>query len=213
MKILIVVPTFENIYPDTFKAIYDLDKGNNEVLFEYVRGYDVATARNRATSKAFELGADYLLMIDNDVVIPKHGLTSMLSRGKDVVLGLYARRDNDNVYHGRTCIYKLYDEKGEAYYDYPTESGYTAEEVAQLKESGAAVRVHGGGLGCALIKMDVFNRISWPWFKWVIYEDGHGTLSEDLYFCEQCRMAGINIFTDPQVTCGHMLRHVQDVFE
>ena len=34
-KILIAVPTFENIYPDTFKSIYDLDKGDNEVIFNY----------------------------------------------------------------------------------------------------------------------------------------------------------------------------------
>ena len=26
MKILIAVPTYENIYPDTFKSIYDLDE-------------------------------------------------------------------------------------------------------------------------------------------------------------------------------------------
>ena len=37
MDILIAVPTFENIYPDTFKSIYDLDKGDNNVSFEFVR--------------------------------------------------------------------------------------------------------------------------------------------------------------------------------
>ena len=46
MKILIAVPTFETIYPDTYKSIFDLDKGDHEVLFEFVRGYDCATARN-----------------------------------------------------------------------------------------------------------------------------------------------------------------------
>ena len=30
MKILIAVPTFENIYPDTFKAIYDLDVSGHD---------------------------------------------------------------------------------------------------------------------------------------------------------------------------------------
>ena len=47
MKILIAVPTFESIFPDTYKSIFDMDKGGHEVLWEFVRGYDCATARNR----------------------------------------------------------------------------------------------------------------------------------------------------------------------
>ena len=46
MKILIAVPTYENIYPDVFKAIYDLDKGDNDVDFQFFLGYTVAKARN-----------------------------------------------------------------------------------------------------------------------------------------------------------------------
>ena len=38
MKILIAVPTFENIYPDTFKSIYDLDKAGHDLGFEFVEG-------------------------------------------------------------------------------------------------------------------------------------------------------------------------------
>ena len=51
-RVLIVVPTFENITPDTYKALWDMDKGENEVLFEFVRGYDCAAARNKAAKKA-----------------------------------------------------------------------------------------------------------------------------------------------------------------
>ena len=74
-KILIAVPTFENIYPDTFKSIYDLDKGDNEVIFNFVRGYDCATARNNIILEAKRIKADYVLMVDNDMVIPPFTLT------------------------------------------------------------------------------------------------------------------------------------------
>ena len=30
-RILIAVPTFETIYPDTYKSIWDLDKGGHEI--------------------------------------------------------------------------------------------------------------------------------------------------------------------------------------
>ena len=209
MKILIAVPTFENIYPDTFKSIYDLDTSGHEVSFEFVRGYDCATARNNIARLALDKKADYVLMVDNDVVLPKDALINLLDDPKDVCLGFYAHRDADNIYRGRTCVCKLQKETGARYFNYPLESEYTGKELAELKESGEyKVRIHGGGMGCALIRTDVFRKIKYPWYDWVNYE-GKGTLSEDLYFCEQCKSNSILVYMDTRVNCGHMLRHVQ----
>lgn len=209
MKILIAVPTFENIYPDTFKSIYDLDVSGHDVAFEFVRGYDCATARNRIARIALDRGVDYVLMVDNDVVLPKDALVNLLDDPKDVCLGIYAHRDTDNIYRGRTCVCKLLTENGTRYKNYPLESEYTAEEIDSLKDKGEyKVRIHGGGMGCAFIKTDVFERTKYPWYDWANYKDG-GMLSEDLYFCENCRKNSIPIFTDTRVKCGHLLRHIQ----
>lgn len=205
MKILIAVPTFETIYPDTYKSIFDLDKAGHEVLFEYVRGYDCATARNSIAQMAMNLGTDYVLMVDNDVVLPRDALINLLDDPKDVCLGYYAHRDTDNVYRGRTCVCKL------GWYNYPLESEYTAAELDELRDQGSFKQeIHGGGMGCALIRTDVFRRLRYPWYDWVNYADDHrGMLSEDLYFCEQCKNNQIRIYTDTRVGCGHMLRRVQ----
>lgn len=210
-RILIAVPTFETIYPDTYKSIWDADKGGHEVLFDFVRGYDVATARNRIAQRALDLQTDYVLMVDNDVVLPKDALITLMDGAKDVNLGYYAHRGNDNLYHGRTCICKLKDENGNEYYHYPLESEYTAKEVRELADSGTTkIEIHGGGMGCALIRTDVFRRVSYPWYDWVNYGDANrGMLSEDLYFCELCRNSYIPIYADTRVGCGHLLRHVQ----
>lgn len=208
-RVLIAVPTFENIYPDTFKAIYDIDRCENEVLFEFVRGYDCATARNKIAQKAIDMDTDYVLMVDNDVVIPKDSLSNLLSNDKDVCLGYYAHRGPDNVYSGRSCICRLYNSNGIAYFNYPLESEYTAEELKAMADKGEyAIKIHGGGMGCALIKTDVFRVLKYPWYDWVNYES-KGMLSEDLYFCEACRKADIKIYADTRVNCGHMLRHIQ----
>jgi len=211
MKILIAVPTFENIYPDTFKSIYDLDKGDHEVLFEYVRGYDCATARNKIAQRAIDLGTDYVLMVDNDVVLPKDALLLLLEDPKRVCIGYYAHRDTDNIYRGRTCACKLKDSHGQAYFNYPLDSEYTAGEMKALKDAGEKkIRIHGGGMGCALIKTEVFTTLSYPWYDWVNYGDAHrGMLSEDLYFCELCKQKKIYMYTDVRVGCGHILRRVQ----
>lgn len=213
MKILIAVPTFENIYPDTFKAIYDLDVSGYDVEFEYVRGYDVATARNRIAQMAIDKNVDYVLMVDNDVVIPGDALNNFLENPKDVCLGYYAHRDNDNIYRGRTCVCKLQTETGSRWHNYPLESQYTAEELLDLrKKQKYKIKIHGGGMGCAFIKTSVFEKIEYPWFDWVNYKDEQrGMLSEDLYFCEQCKKNSILIYTDTRISCGHMLRHIQVV--
>ena len=211
MRILVAVPTFETIYADTYKSIWDLDKGGHEVLFESVRGYDVATARNRIAQKAMDLNADFLLSVDNDVVLPKNTLTLLLEDAKEVCLGFYAHRNADNRYNGRTCICKLKDENGNEYYHYPLESEYTVTEMADMAESGESkIAVHGGGMGCSLIRTDVFRRLSYPWYDWVNYGDANrGMLSEDLYFCALCRTAGIQIYADVRAGCGHMFRYIQ----
>lgn len=211
MKILVAVPTFENITPDTFKSIYGLERGGHECIFEFVRGYDCATARNRIAQMSIDKGVDYVLMVDNDVVLPKDVLLNMLEDAKEVCLGYYAHRNANNIYTGRVLACKLKDERGDLYFNYPLESEYTAEEMKQLIESGNyKVQIHGGGMGCALIKTDVFRRLKYPWYDWVNYADAHrGMLSEDLYFCEHCKNNGIPIYTDTRAGCGHLLRRIQ----
>ena len=144
-------------------------------------------------------------MVDNDVVLPKETIKWMLDEPVDVCLGYYAHRGADNLYTGRVSICKL------GWYNYPLESEYTAEEMDTYKRNGEKkLKIHGGGMGCAFINVDVFRRTAYPWYDWVNYaDDNRGMLSEDLFFCEKCRLMFIDIHTDARVGCGHMLRHVQ----
>lgn len=199
-RVLVAVPTFENIYPDTFKALWDMDKGGNEVGFEFVRGYDCATARNNIVKRALDAGADYLMMVDNDVTVPREALVNLMEHGVDVVMGYYAHRNGANDATTCTNVCK----RGELNYTMQ----YTGGELAAYRNNGEyLVRVHGGGMGCILIRCSALRRMSYPYYKWVDYGNG-GMLSEDLYFCEQCRMEGIKIYVDTRVSCGHMFRQL-----
>jgi hypothetical protein len=92
--------------------------------------------------------------------------------------------------------------------DYVRQDAYTAEELRELRESGAyKVQIRGSGLACALIHRDVFEEIIYPWFKWVLYDNG-SQLSVDLSFCEQFNSVARPIFVDTRVTCGHLMRHI-----
>lgn len=199
-RVLIAIPTFENIYPDTFKALWDMDKGGHDVGFEFVRGYDCATARNNIVKRALDADADYLMMVDNDVTVPRDALVNLMEHGVDVVMGYYAHRNGANDATTRTNVCK----RGELNYTMQ----YTGGELAAYRNNGEyLVRVHGGGMGCILIRCSALARMQYPYYKWVDYGNG-GMLSEDLYFCEQCRMAGIKVYADTRVSCGHMFRQL-----
>ena len=146
--------------------------------------------------------ADYVLMVDNDVILQGDTLRNLLEQPVDVCLGFYAHRWG-NVYNGRTNVCRL----GE--YNYT--DMYSVEELRQLRESGVyREQIHGGGLGCALIKTDVFNRIAFPYFKWTHYQDGN-VLGEDLNFCERCKEQNIPIYVDTRVGCQHLFRNYKGV--
>lgn len=210
MRVLIAVPTFENITPATFKALWDMDKGGHDVDFETVRGYDCATARNRIAQMSLDGKYDRLLMVDNDVTPPRDALVNLLSHNVEFVSGFYLHRNADNMPSERTCVCRLEKPDGTPYFNYPLESEYTGGELAEMRERGEhLVKIHGGGMGCAMVDVDVFRRLRYPWFDWVNYHDAkRGMLSEDLYFCEAMRQAGIARHVDTRVACGHLFRRI-----
>lgn len=209
MKILIAVPTFESIYPDTFKSIYQLDKAGHDVDFDFIRGYDVARARNCIACAMLEGGYDYVLMVDNDEVLPKDALVNLLeseqsySLGHCMVVGYCLSRPATQMnVSGRTTAFKFGGKS------YVVEDAYTAEEIKSLCDSGVKkMQIRGSGLGCALIHREVFEKMTYPYFMWKEY--GNKTqLSEDLYFCGKFREIAKPIFLDTRVACGHMMRHI-----
>ena len=192
-KILIAIPTFENIMPETFKSIYDIDSCGNELSFEFVKGYDCARARNEIVRLALEGGFDYIFMVDADMYVPKDTLQKLLEYPTEICLGLCPRK---NTKVGKTCIYKI----GQINY----EDAYTYHDLPKKDR----VMVHGGGLACALIKTSIFKNLTYPWFRYVTYQDG-SELSEDLYFCLQAEANGYKIYVDTRVRCGHATRYFQ----
>lgn len=145
-------------------------------------------------------------MVDNDVKLPKDALLNLMEGNPLVCCGYYAHRDTAQKKGelNKTCACIL---DGEISYTHQ----YTMDDMKRLREEGVTrERIHGGGLGCALITTDIFKKMTYPWFDWANYSNGK-MLSEDLYFCERCKIAGIPIYVDPRVGCGHLIRTMQEV--
>lgn len=203
MKIFIAVPTtpFGGIHPECYKSIYGLDRCGQWVVFDYQSGYDCATARNRIARQAIAEGADFVLMVDSDTVLPGDTLRLMLETPVDVLAACCPCRPASNVFDGRVNATRL----GE--YDYT--DFYTVPDLDALVARGVTREpIHGCGFGATMVRTELFGRLDWPWFKWAEYGNG-ACLSEDLSFCERCKDAGVPVFLDPRIRCGHVMRKTE----
>lgn len=199
-KIVVIVPTFENIYPDTMKCIWDLKKpGDYELDFDFVRGYSVDRARNMGVQRAMKLGGTHILFVDNDMTFDPDFLDKLAEHDQPVVMGYYDHRSWDpKDDRQRTNLCKL------GQFNYLEQ--VTPEEVSEANKEGYdLIQVKGGGLGFALIDLQIFSEFKYPWFDFIEYVDGN-VLSEDLYFSEQCKWLGIPIYADTRCYCGHIFR-------
>lgn len=203
-KVMVTVPCYENIFPDTMKCIWDIGRradGRYDIDFGYVRGYTVDMARNLCVHEAKVAKATHILFVDNDMTFGPDYLDMLLEHDLEVVMGYYDHRpQHENDREQRTNLCKL----GQLSY---MEQIVNDEIAEALDEGYDLVQVKGGGLGFALVKMDVFDRFVYPYFTWTNYGNGQ-CLSEDLYFAEQCERAGIPIYADTRCYCGHIFREV-----
>ena len=188
MKILIAVPTFESIRPETFKSIYGLQRMGHTLLFDYVKGYDCARARNLIVRECLDDGFDAVLMIDSDIVVPSNAIQYLTEGDCPVVLGTYPRKGTSDGSEIFLPSDKDYQEENRVKFADMPHGRFTAK---------------GGGFGCAFVRREALERMTYPWFQYTQYDDGD-ILSEDLYFCSKAASAGLAIEADGRVRCGHI---------
>lgn len=182
--------------PECFKAIYDLDKCGHDVDFEFVKGYDCAKARSTICRKAIDGNYDYVLMVDADTLIPHDALKHLLDPPADVVLGCCPRKNSKDR---MTVLYPLKTN--------PLRKGFK-NALSYDDLTTPRIRLKGGGMACAMIKVESLSRLNYPFFKYVVYPDG-SALSEDLYFCREAVESGLTVEADTRVRCGHLARYYQ----
>ena len=141
-------------------------------------------ARNFIVDK---MQGDYLFFLDSDVIPPIDAITRLVEHKKDIVCGLYFQKQSP--------FFPVIFNKSEAGGRYDVKMWY---------EKNKLIEVYSAGLGCCLIKREVFEKIGAPWFK---FTTGWGEVmreSEDHYFFRRAREKGYKIYCDTLITCGHM---------
>lgn len=161
--------------------IYDakLRKAVDKISILVQQGNIIPDSRRALAEKAIEMGASHLWFIDSDIVVPPLALNRLIAAHKDVVCATYKSRYNDHRMLGNRDMSR--------------------------GPNGPLLPMLTIPLGCALIKLSVFEKLARPWFNYLLGPEPGKVrdISEDSWFCKQCRAAGIDLWMDPNITLGH----------
>lgn len=169
---------------------------------------------------------DYVLFVDDDIVMPEDGLVKMLAHKKDVVAAACTVRVDPPMPN-----FRVYDVKERVYrtcLDWPVEGllgdGFFigAGTGAMLISKSALMRVAEYYINCNYEKkfyglageaLDTLQTgrqkqakasSDFWWFEFLKQPDGLGEFGEDISFCFKCMELGIRVYVDTTVRPKHM---------
>jgi hypothetical protein len=176
----------------------------------------VPNARNVLTQQFLESQATHLMWIDADIGFNAMDIVGMLIADKDIVCGIYPKKEVDWARVARAVKAGvppegLSDHAGSFAIKLLEDS--TAGEEA---DSDGLIEIEAGGTGFMLIKRAVFDALSEDVSDYLPHrevikefyattiEPGTGKLiTEDYYFCRQARSHGFKIYAAPWVRLSH----------
>jgi hypothetical protein len=145
------------------------------------------TQRERLATEAVNLGAEYLLWLDSDITFPATTAMRLMAHDEPVVACNYIRRQ--------------LPAKGVAY-----EVIGDWNNPLPFDIYNHLVEVQGVGMGCMLIRTDIFSQIPKPWFEFGWSPDSNDHLGEDMILCQKIAAAGYSVKIDSQLS--QELRHL-----
>ena len=162
-----------------------------KIYFHTITSTFLCTARNNI-AEAFlkNTDADYLLFLDQDMLIPMNLIELLKEHNKGIVSALY---------YGKNETPQL-----------PTFMVKKDGEYKRVEKfpKNSLIKVDAIGLGACLIKREVMEKISEtlgdePFFKFS-YPSRLKEIGEDIYFCELAKKAGYEIYVDTRFAVGHV---------
>lgn len=186
MRLLIGIPAYGDWSPEMGASLaltmakLASDPGQIESV-RLTRSESTIISEGRAdlVKDALSSNATHLLWIDADMKFQPSNVSRLLSHDLDIVAATYRKRRPP---HDMTAK----DTNGE-------------EIKAGAGDVIEAARI---GLGLAVTRVSVFERLAEPWFATPWIEASETSLGEDVFFCSKARAHGLNVFVDPDASIG-----------
>lgn len=158
----------------------------------------IAEARNQLCKRALDIGAEYIVFIGDDVIVPPNTVISMLEKiGRSYhVEGNMLKAD---------MITGIYWTKGYPSMPYLWNGALKGPHLDW--KVGDFFPVDLAGCDCLMIRCEVLRHMPYPWFStdWT-WEEGQKVSSlttEDFYFFTKARQHGFRLFADTSIQCSH----------
>jgi len=182
-------PSFPYLHIAVFSSILQTMRQFPGTPLTVSRQFEISVAREEIAKTFLSSDCTHLLMLDSDIVLQPDTLTKMLAVDAPVVVAKYAEKGkmeaSYHCYHHSQVPFRR-DPKVEV----------RPGERRQLKDIDPMLF----GLGCVLVKREVFEKLEEPYFKFTISderEDDYWRTSEDFVFALKCHHAGFRpVFCD-----------------
>lgn len=189
-QIMIGIPCLDWIKTETVFSFFQTTpviKYPSYIHFQ--KGVYVHDARNKIVKKFLESTATHLMFVDSDIQFPPDGINTLVERDKDIIGGLYFRRQAPHL----PTINRIKEKSLEIPTDFPWDKPFKVDVVAT---------------GFMLIKRKVLEEIKPPYFYFRNFHDK--AIGEDVYFCLKARERKIDVWCDPTIPLGHVGEYVYE---
>lgn len=190
-KLAVLVPCRDMLHSAFSKCLIELVKLNTMNNIDTHVVYDASTVlltqRERLAMEAQNIGAEYMLWLDSDMVFPSTTAMRLMAHNEDVVAANYVRRQ--------------LPAKGVAY-----EKIGAWEDPLPFEIHDSLVPVEGIGMGCMLMKTNILQEIQQPWFEFKWTPESNDHLGEDMIFCQKMAAKGHTVKVDTVLSME--LRHL-----
>lgn len=204
-KVLIGLPTMGSVHTMLMLRILTWcieahQKGNIGIAIYPTMGVSpVDNARNEIVEEFLKSDCSHLLFVDSDTIPPQNALERLLAINQDVVSAITPIVENDeNRKNDSNGFYKKWNCVG--------------LDNKHVEPNKGVVPIQGCGSSCVLIKRKVFEKLEFPWYRF-LYEDDNGKMQykdgrkvivgEDIYFTVKAVKAGFTAYADTNLICGH----------
>jgi len=197
-RIFVGIPTIGTIVAESAHSMCELmidlarmEQEGYEFMLAMVPRMLVAQARELIVEKALEWKADYIFMIDDDMVAPRNIVKRLISHKKDIVGALSWERLGDH----NPNIYKMasfYKDKSGKKITGTMRWGNVLDWDKRMDKRGL-VECDVVGFGCVLINTRIFKGKKGVQPTWFMSQFQVG---EDFFFCWKAKENGWRIFMD-----------------
>jgi hypothetical protein len=181
LKLAILVPARDQVHSQFSFSLAQLMKTTSLAGIDTYLFFDTSTVllnqRENLVKNAIDLRSDYILWLDSDMMFPSTTALRLLSHNKEVVACNYMKRSNPI--------------KSVAYFKPGEWNGWIP-----ITDSDELVEAGGIGMGCMLMKTDLFRELEQPWFEFVWQSVSKDWGGEDFKLCKKLNELGYKVWVD-----------------